>query len=93
MELTSSQVAVLKGFKDVGPMEDQVLAALLHHRTSMSSSSVRSRRAELVRKGALNVVSTTKLRSGRAAAVHALTKDGRIALRQITRPTKGKVAA
>lgn len=82
MDLTDGQIAVLSAFKDAGAIEDQVLAALVHHRTFMSSSSIRSRRAELVRKGALEVVGTKKLRSGRSAAVHAITRQGKAALRK-----------
>lgn len=82
MDLTDGQITVLEAFRTVGSMEDVVAAAYVHHIADMSSSGVRSRRAELVSKGALEVVGTKVMRSGRKAAVHGITKAGRQALRK-----------
>lgn len=81
--LTEGQTAVLRAFHEFGPMTDVALSVYVHHvsETSMSSSGIRSRRAELTRPTAqrgslLHVVGTKKLKSGRRAAVHALTNEG-----------------
>lgn len=90
MDLTNGQTEVLKAFKALGSIDDGALAAYVHHMgaVSMSSSGVRSRRAELVRKGAIQVTGTHRLRSNRSAAIHGLTTDGRVALRVASKVTK-----
>lgn len=82
--LTEGQIAVLQAFHEFGPMTDVALSVYVHHvsEASMSSSGIRSRRAELTRptaqrKSFLHAVGTKKLKSGRRAAVHALTDEGR----------------
>lgn len=90
MDLTNGQLEVLKAFKTLGSVDDGALAAYVHHMSSasMSSSGVRSRRAELVRKGALEITGTHRLKSGRSAAIHGLTTNGRTALRAATKLVK-----
>lgn len=92
MDLTKGQLEVLKAFKALGSVDDGALAAYVHHMApvSMSSSGVRSRRAELVREGALEITGTHRLKSGRLAAIHGLTKRGRKALKAL--PKAAKVA-
>lgn len=90
MNITDGQRTVLHAFLRIGSMEDVVLAAYAHHIADMSSSGVRSRRAELVRKGLVEAVGTVKLKSGRNATVHGLTTAGR---REARKVTKGAVAA
>jgi hypothetical protein len=65
-------------------MDDQALTVYVHHieDDGQSSSGIRSRRAELCRRDGnrpplLQVVGTKKLKSGRRAAVHGLTKTGK----------------
>lgn len=81
--LTDGQTAVLRAFFEFGPMTDVALSVYVHHvnEVPMSSSGIRSRRAELSRAGAsrpafLHVIGTKRLKSGRNAAVHALTEAG-----------------
>lgn len=82
--LTDGQAAVLRAFYDFGrAMDDVALTVLVHHIEDdpMSSSGIRSRRAELARPtedrpALLRVVGTKRLKSGRNAAVHALTPAG-----------------
>ncbi len=79
--LTRNQLAVLEAFHEFGrPMDDVTLTAFTHHieRVPQSSSGIRSRRAELSRKMLIETVGTKKLTSGRLAAVHALTTNGRL---------------
>ncbi len=77
--LTVGQTAVLRAFYEFGPMTDVALSVYVHHvsEVAMSSSGIRSRRAELVRSSLLHAVGTKKLKSGRRAAVHSLTSEGR----------------
>ena len=79
-DLTQGQAAVLSAFYEFGSMTDVALAVYVHHMSevSMSSSGVRTRRAELVRHNPplLQVIGTKVLKSGRKAAIHALTEDG-----------------
>jgi hypothetical protein len=82
VSLTDGQLAVLKAFHDFEPMTDEVLAVWIHHFEGkpMSSSGVRTRRAELSRpsddRGALvHVVGEKKTRT-RRALVHHLTPEG-----------------
>lgn len=81
--LTDGQTAVLKAFHEFGrPMDDQALTVYVHHIADepMSSSGIRSRRAELGRATPLpliKVTGTKVLSSGRSAAVHGLTTAGK----------------
>jgi hypothetical protein len=77
--LSAGQITVLRAFHEFGPMDDTALAVYVHHvaEQPMSSSGIRTRRAELVRKGLLAVVRTKRVKSGRRAAIHGLTWDGR----------------
>lgn len=78
-ELTNGQIAVLNAFYEFGPMTDITLTAYVHHTSpkNMASSGIRTRRSELVRKGLVEKVDEKKLKSGRMAAVHTLTQEGR----------------
>lgn len=95
MDLTTGQLEVLKAFDTLGKVDDGALAAYVHHmsRASMSSSGVRSRRAELVRKGALKITGTHRLKSGRRAAIHGLSISGRQALRASLKASKKSAKA
>jgi aryl-alcohol dehydrogenase-like predicted oxidoreductase len=79
MYLTTNQRVVLQALKDYGSADDVTLAVYVHQmgESDMSSSGVRSRRAELVRKGLVEVVGVRKMRSGKSAAVHAITAKAR----------------
>jgi len=83
MSLTKGQRTVLAAFKSFGAMDDLALTVYVHHvaESPMSSSGIRSRRAELVRKGLLTVTGVKTLKSGRAAAIHGITLQGKTALR------------
>jgi hypothetical protein len=76
--LTKGQQAVLRAFSDFGAMDDTALTVYVHHiaDVAMSSSGIRSRRAELARKGLLAVVGVKQLKSGRNAAIHGITRKG-----------------
>lgn len=78
-ELTAGQEAVLRAFYEFAPMDDTALTVYVHHISgrSMSSSGIRSRRAELVRKGLVAVTGVKTLKSGRNAAIHGITLRGR----------------
>lgn len=54
---------------DHGPLADHVLVPIVQHEAHMSSSGVRSRRAELVDAGLVEAVDTVKMPSGRNATV------------------------
>lgn len=93
--LTEGQTAVLRAFHEFGPMTDVALSVYVHHvaEASMSSSGIRSRRAELTRTTAqrsalLHAVGTKKLKSGRRAAVHAPTDEGYRAAEALFRSTE-----
>ena len=83
--LTNGQKSVLRAFGVLGEVNDGALAAYVHHMdpTPQSSSSVRSRRCELVRKGFVTARGTQRLKSGRVAAIHGLTLTGTRALRAV----------
>lgn len=72
-------------FAEFGQMTDVALAVYVHHvaEVSMSSSGIRTRRAELTRTEPplLEVVGTHRMKSGRRAAVHNLTPEGRATAR------------
>ena len=76
--LTNGQLTVLQAFHEFGPMTDMALTVYVHHTAGidMSSSGIRTRRSELQSLGYVQGVGTRKLKSGRHAAVHALTGLG-----------------
>lgn len=78
MNLTKGQQAVLKAFAAFGDMDDVALSVYMHHvaDVNMSSSGIRTRRCELVRKGLLNYVGTKRLKSGRKAKLYGLSNAG-----------------
>ena len=71
--MTESQKQVYDLIDIYGPINDQALVPLAQHlgQISQSSSGLRSRRAELVRKGHVVAVDIIKLPSGRSAALWA----------------------
>lgn len=79
MHLTPGQQVVLQAFKDFGNMDDVALTVYVHHvaEASMSSSGIRSRRAELARKGLLNITDIKTAKSGRSMCVHGLSTAGK----------------
>jgi hypothetical protein len=81
--LTAGQAEVLKAFLDHGPMHDAELATFVHHHSplTMSSSGIRTRRAELARLDPplLQAVGVRPMKSGRHSAVHGLTAAGKTA--------------
>lgn len=92
--LTEGQKAVLRAFYDFGPLHDAALASFVHHHSdvNMASSGIRTRRAELVRKGLLHATGTRRLKSGRVAAVHSLTRLGQSEAYNLFAPlTRGAV--
>jgi hypothetical protein len=95
--LTECQAEVLEALSTFPRgIDDQGLAAFVHHISDvpMSSSGVRSRRAELVRKGLVTVVGLKTTKSGRQASIHALTIRGKQVLRaQRRRQSRALVAA
>lgn len=79
--LTPGQIEVLRAFLEHGPMHDAELATFVHHRSplNMSSSGIRTRRAELTRTDPPLVQASgieRRMKSGRNAAVHSLTVEG-----------------
>lgn len=88
IQLTPGQEVVLTALADFGkPIDDTGLAVYVHHAMGrvMSSSGVRSRRAELVRKGLVSVTGTHPTKSGRAASIHGLTAAGQRQARSLLR--------
>lgn len=72
-KLTPAQAEVYSVFSEFGvPLPDHALVPLAQHamRSRQSSSGIRSRRAELVRKGLLTAVDETRTGSGRKAVVY-----------------------
>lgn len=69
--MTASQETVLNVLKQHGPLPDHALVPLVQHvaQARMSSSGIRSRRAELVVQGAVHEVDQIKMPSGRLASV------------------------
>lgn len=70
--VTSAQQAVYYVLKHYGPLPDHALVPLAQHVTLIhqSSSGIRSRRAELVRKGLVSSeLLTTRTSSGRSANI------------------------
>lgn len=73
-KLTKGQSAVFSVLKDFEKLPDHALVPLAQHVSDVhqSSSSIRSRRCELVRLGLVRQVDTVKMPSGRKAAVWAV---------------------
>jgi hypothetical protein len=74
VRVTKCQAEVYGVFTEFGvALPDHALVPLAQHARSLhqSSSGIRSRRAELARKGLLTRVGTTKTGSGRTAGVYA----------------------
>lgn len=71
--MTETQTAVYDTLKKYGPLADHALVPIIQHEVGFkaSSSSIRSRRAELTRQGELVAVDTVKMPSGREAVVWA----------------------
>lgn len=72
-KLTKGQTAVLSVFNEYGvALPDHALVPLAQHamKVPQSSSSIRSRRAELYRMKLLRKTGTTKTTSGRTAGVY-----------------------
>lgn len=76
--LTSGQETVLRALDQFEKIDDTGLAVYVHHiaGSDMSSSGVRSRRAELVRKGLVTAKGVKITKSGRKAVEHGLTHKG-----------------
>ena len=70
-KLTAGQQEVLEVLEDFGPLPDVALVPLTQHvaMSHQSSSSIRSRRAELARAGLVEAVGERKMPSGRKAQV------------------------
>lgn len=69
--MTASQEIVLSVLQKYGPLPDHALVPLVQHvaQTHMSSSGIRSRRAELADQGEVIAVDEVRMPSGRMAAV------------------------
>jgi hypothetical protein len=69
--VTTSQETVLTILQQHGPLPDHALVPLVQHvaQARMSSSGIRSRRAELVDQGVIEAVDEIKMPSGRMAQV------------------------
>lgn len=67
--MTTAQSAVLNAVKEYGPITDAALVPLMQHlsQVSMSSSGIRSRRAELADQGLVESTGTIRMPSGRLA--------------------------
>lgn len=73
ISVTASQAEVYDVFEEFGvDLPDHALVPLAQHamRSRQSSSGIRSRRAELVRKGLLREVGQTRTGSGRRASIY-----------------------
>ena len=72
--MTKSQKAVLDALDKYGPIADHALVPIMQHEAGarMSSSSIRSRRAELTAEDLVGAVGTVKMPSGRHASVWAV---------------------
>lgn len=72
--MTPSQEAVLEVLREFGPLPDHALVPLAQHvsRVPLSSSGIRSRRAELVAMDKVTEVDTVQMPSGRSASVWAV---------------------
>jgi len=92
--LTKGQRAVLRAFSDFGAMDDTALTVYVHHIAdqAMSSSGIRTRRAELGRKGLIEVVGVKTLKSGRNAAIHGLSSRGGIVVGLLDAPAVRAIA-
>ena len=69
--MTAAQQAVLDAIKTFGPINDAALVPLVQHvsQVHMSSSGIRSRRAELVDAGNVREHSKVVMPSGRKASL------------------------
>jgi hypothetical protein len=69
--MTASQETVLNVLRKFGPLPDHALVPIVQHVADvhMSSSGIRSRRAELTDAGLVKSVDTVRMPSGRKAAV------------------------
>ena len=69
--MTKSQKAVLDTLVEYGPLADHALVPIMQHESlaRMTSSSIRSRRAELVKVGKVVPFDEIKMPSGRHATV------------------------
>ena len=69
--MTNGQTTVFNVLKEHGPLPDHALVPLAQHvaNAKMSSSGIRTRRAELVDQGLVEEVDTVKMPSGRLASV------------------------
>jgi hypothetical protein len=69
--MTAGQKAVLRAVEKYGPITDAALVPLMQHldQQPMSSSGIRSRRAELVDAGLVQSCDTIRMPSGRLANV------------------------
>lgn len=88
LNLTAGQKAVLLAHADLGKaMTDAALVPFAQHMSDVhqSSSSIRSRRQELVRKGLIVPRGKVKMPSGRKAQTYALSVLGKTAARQARR--------
>lgn len=72
--MTTHQKQVMHMLAEYGPLPDHVLVPLAQHLADvpMSSSSIRSRRAELAKLGRVEQVGQIEMPSGRGAAVWAV---------------------
>lgn len=71
VRLTRGQQAVLDVLKLYGPLPDHALVPLAQHVTQVhqTSSSIRSRRAELTARGLVRKSDTVRMPSGRSAGI------------------------
>jgi hypothetical protein len=71
MKLTPGQSAVYAVVKQHGPLADHILVPVAQHESGshLSSSGIRSRRAELADKKLVKPTGTVKMPSGREAVV------------------------
>ncbi len=72
--VTQSQADVYGVIQERGPISDIALVPLAQHQLGvhLSSSGIRTRRAELVRKGLVREVGTIRTGSGRTASVYSV---------------------
>lgn len=94
--MTNGQFAVLDALSNYTKgLDDQGLAVHVHHiaDNDMSSSGVRTRRAELASMGFVTPVGVKRTRSGRSAAIHAVTAQGKAALRAERRSRRAVAVA
>ena len=83
--LTRGQQTVLRALSFFNKIDDIGLAVYVHHvaGSDMSSSGVRTRRRELERKGLVAIKGIKRTKSGRNAAEHGLTSQGKKRLKKL----------